>query len=428
METYREIGSCRACGKRELKPVFSLGEQYVINFSENMESKEAYKTPLELVMCDAQKGGCGLLQLKHTFNRELLYREYWYRSGINALMIQNLKNIVDEAVKTAKLEKGDVVLDIGSNDGTLLRQYADKNITRFGFEPSNLADMAGNGISTINDFFNYASYKTKVGKPAKIITSIAMFYDLDDPNQFVDDIKHALDPEGVWIIQMNYLGLMIKNKTFDNILAEHLEYYSLASLENLLNRHELEIFDVETNDVNGGSVRTYIRHRGSRISRTNGIDRVREMQNLERSMRLNDKETYIRFGQDLQELKRKVTKFVEEEKAKGRIFYLEGASTRGLVQMQFFGFTNKEFQYAIEKDPRKWGKFYAETNIKIISPEGFYKLDGNRLASGSPAYLYVLPYHFLPSIIKDRKEYMEAGGKLFVVIPEFKIIESGNTG
>lgn len=424
MENYTEIKTCRVCGNKKLILILSFGEQHVISFPDKATDTNAFKAPLILVMCSIKDGGCGLLQLKHTFNRELLYRKYWYKSQINTTMVASLKNVVDEAVKTVKLEDGDMVLDIGSNDGTLLKQYASKNIKKVGFEPSDVAEgLEKTDIFTIKDFFNYESFSKRFpGQHAKIITSISMFYDLDDPNQFVDDAKKILAKDGVWIIQMNYLGLMLKNMTFDNILVEHLEYYSLFALENLLKRHDLEIFDISTNDVNGGSIRTYLRHKGSRVTRSEGDKRVAEMRKFESDMKLEDYSTYQKFEKDLQELKNKMVGFVESERAKGKIFYLEGASTRGLVQMEFFGFTDKEFKYALEKDPRKWGKFYASTKIEIIPVEGFYKVENGKLTKDSPSYLYVLPYHFIDNITNDRKDFLKAGGKLIIVTPEFRII------
>lgn len=295
----KAIRKCRVCGSRNLVPVLSLGSQYVTNFVEGTKDK-VYKSPLELVLCDVKKGGCGLLQLKHTFNHDVLYRKYWYRSGISTSMVGALADVAHSAEKLAKPSKGDVLIDIGSNDGTLLKQYGSKSTIRVGFEPSNLWRVTGKdrNMVIIHDYFNYASFRKKLGsRKAKAITSVAMFYDLDDPNSFVEDICKCLDRNGIWIIQMNYLGLMLENNTFDNISHEHLEYYSFMSLEKLLQRHGLEIADVELNGVNGGSFRCYVRHRNGHIRGFAGAEaRLRRQRAWERRAGLDGKLAYLRFA------------------------------------------------------------------------------------------------------------------------------------
>lgn len=224
-----EISKCRICGNTNLISVLSLGEQYVVNFVTE-DSKNLLKAPLDLVLCSNKE--CSLLQLKHSVERDEMYAQYWYQSGMSTLMIAALKNIADSAKKLIQLNAGDTVIDIGANDGTLLTNY-DASLQRIAFEPSNLYTLAqGKDLTVIHDYFNQAAFQREIGsKKAKIITSIAMFYDLSDPNAFVQDISKCLDENGLWIIQMNYLGLMIENNTFDNISHEHLEYYSLYSLE-----------------------------------------------------------------------------------------------------------------------------------------------------------------------------------------------------
>ena len=256
--------TCRVCGSRKLEPILSLGQQYAVGFLDRAE-ETAGAGPLDLVLCNLKDGGCGLLQLRHTYDHDLLYRKYWYKSGISTTMVKALADIVECAQKVAPLPPGALVIDIGANDGTLLRQYQRHDIQKVGFEPSNLWELAQQDHATIiHDYFNAVAFQKNLpGKKAKIITSISMFYDLEEPNSFVADIAQCLDADGLWIIQMNYLGLMLEDHTYDNISHEHLEYYSLLSLESLIRRHGLEIFDVELNDVNGGSYRLYIRKAGA---------------------------------------------------------------------------------------------------------------------------------------------------------------------
>ena len=254
------ITECRSCGSTNLTNILSLGLQYPSNFIElNSISDKREQIPLELIFCE--KKDCGLLQLKHTASRESLYKKYWFRSGLNEKMVEALKDITKSVEKLISLSEIDIVLDIGCNDGTLLRSYQSK-VRLVGFEPaSNLVDEAKVGTDLIiNNFFSFYEFVQHFpNERIKVITSIAMFYDLEDPNSFVSDIVNCLDQDGIWVIQMAYLIPMLELNAFDNIVHEHLEYWSLKSLKRLLEEHDLEIFDVELNDVYGGSFRIFVK-------------------------------------------------------------------------------------------------------------------------------------------------------------------------
>lgn len=402
------------CGSKNLRFILSLGEQYVTDFVDKPEDT-INKGPLTLVLCDSSLGGCGLLQLKHTFNHDALYKKYWYKSGISTSMVSALKEVVESVTSIIKLEKNDVVLDIGSNDGTLLKQY-DDNLIKIGFEPSNLWELGINkNTKIVNDYFGSDKFlNVSNNKKAKIITAIAMFYDLEDPNKFVYDLKKCLDENGIIVIQMNYLGLMLKNNTFDNISHEHLEYYSLKTLNYLLKKYDLEIFDVILNDVNGGSFRVYIKNKGSVITSLNGYDRVKTQIDYEEKLGMDKKEVYAEFAERIISIKEKLLSILESEKAKGKKIFIYGASTRGLVILQFVGIDEKLISLATDKNKDKWGKYIAGTKIKII-PIDEYRIQ-------SPDYLFVLPYHFINEIMNQEDVYIKNGGKLIVAIPEVKII------
>jgi hypothetical protein len=408
--------TCRVCGSNKLIPILSLGNQYVTNFVEAPD-KEYPKGPLDLVLCNIKDGGCGLLQLKHTMERDVLYRKYWYRSGISTTMVKALADITSAAQKIVTLSSGDLVVDIGANDGTLLRQYKIPGLMTVGFEPSNLWKLGNEGISKIiNDYFNYASFQRELGnRKAKVITSIAMFYDLEDPNAFVEDIKKCLDEDGVWIIQMNYLGLMIENNTFDNISHEHLEYYSLLSLSNLFDRHEMEAFDVELNDVNGGSFRIYVRHKNANVKGFAGHEkRIKKQKQYEQKMGYNNTKIYAKFAGRIEKNKKELVAFLKHEKKKGKKIFIYGASTRGLVVLQYFGIDKELISGAADMNPDKWGKYIVGTGIPIMSVEEYRK--------EKPDYLLVLPYHFLEEIKAQEKVFLQNGGKMIVAIPDFRVI------
>jgi hypothetical protein len=398
-------------------PVLSLGNQYIVDFIDK-ETGKLNKGPLDLVICDTHYGGCGLLQLKHTFNRDVLYRTYWYRSATSTTMVRALSDVVESVKKLVPLKKGDIVIDIGSNDGTLLEKYDNAGIIKIGFEPSNLCKYSNVKDSIIiNDYFSYKNFPKQLeGKKAKIITSIAMFYDLNDPNSFVGDIVKLLEKDGIWIIQMNYLGLMIKNCTFDNISHEHLEYYSLLSLERLLNRNGLEVLDVELNDVNGGSFRIYVKHRDGTVKSFPGAKgRVTKLRLAERRAGLDKLNAYSNFAKRIETIKGRTLNLLNKLiKAKKKIF-IYGASTRGLVVLQYFGITSKLIDAAVDKNPDKQGKYIVGTGIPIMSIEKYRNIN--------PDYLFVLPYQFLDEIAKQEGEFLEKGGKLIVPLPNLRIID-----
>ena len=246
-QNYTTRKTCRVCDSEKVTPIFSLGNLYVSTFVKSKED-EVVRAPLELVLCQ----DCGLLQLKHTAPQELLYtRHYWYRSGINPVIHKDLKEITQVARKMVKLGKEDIVLDIGANDGTLLKYYP-KSLIRVGCEPaSNLvSELSKVTPWVIDDFWSYDIWqKMFADKKAKVITAIGMFYDMEDPNQFIRDATRALDERGIFIAQLMCLRPMLEKNDLGNICHEHLEYYSYDSLKCLFERNGLEIFKVEENDI-----------------------------------------------------------------------------------------------------------------------------------------------------------------------------------
>jgi hypothetical protein len=389
----------------------------VSNFVETTE--ETPKAPLELVLCDARRGGCGLLQLWHTVEAGFLYRNYWYRSGVNPSMRLALADITANVERLVRLAPGDIILDIGSNDGTLLRSYTTQGLRLVGFEPAtNLMPYAQDGTTAvINDFFTIERFQKMFGNVgAQVITSIAMFYDLEDPNTFVADVGACLDPEGIWIIQMSYLPSMLTQNAFDNICHEHLEYYSLLSLRVLLERHKLRIIDVTVNDVNGGSFRVAITHdRNTSIAPPPGAaDRMQRLESREKQLHLDDERAYRAFAERVERRKEQVTRFIRAEGAKGKTVYVYGASTKGNTLLQYFQLDHTVIRAASERNPDKWGKRTVGTLIPIISEE--------QARSERPDYFLVLPWHFLTEFREREKAFFASGGKFIVPLPHFQVL------
>ena len=407
------ITECRSCGSTDLTPILSLGSQYPSNFVElNSIPDKNEQIPLELIFCE--KKDCGLLQLKHTASRESLYKEYWFRSGLNEKMVDALKDITKSVEKRLSLSENDIVLDIGCNDGTLLRSYQSK-VRLVGFEPaSNLVNEASKDTDLIiNNFFSFYEFVQHFpNERIKAITSIAMFYDLEDPNSFVSDIVNCLDQDGIWVIQMAYLIPMLELNAFDNIVHEHLEYWSLKSVKRLLEEHGLEIFDVELNNVYGGSFRIFVKtKKNEKINIQNSVD---EFLKKEDEFGLEKKETYLNFANRVNSLKDKLNDFIKEELSNGKSIYAYGASTKGNTLLQFYNLNNKLILKAADRDSRKFGKMTIGSNIPVISEE--------QARDEKPDYFLVLPWHLVDFFKERESEFFKNGGKFIVPLPDFKIV------
>lgn len=352
--------------------------------------------------------------MKHTTPQSVLYTEnYGYRSGINNTMKVELKSIVKKALTTSfSKSKKLLVVDIGANDGTLLSFYP-KTYTRVAFEPikkfAKLAKKYSDVV--INDFFNSKSFIKKFNKKkADIVTAISCFYDMDQPNTFLADVTKILATNGVFIIQQNYLVEMISKNAFDNIVHEHLEYYSLLSLQKLLEKHNLEVFDVELSPINGGSFRTYIAFIGNRKISKN----VATMVAHEKKLRLGKKAPYLAFAKRIRTNRRKLYKYITDLKKQGKSVYVYGASTRGNTLLQYFKLDHKIISYAVERNPEKWGTYISSVGIPIISEA--------QAREDKPEYMLVLPWFFKEEFLQREKKYLKNGGHFIFPLPEMEIV------
>jgi 2-polyprenyl-3-methyl-5-hydroxy-6-metoxy-1,4-benzoquinol methylase len=412
---YTERNTCRSCQSRELAEVLSLGLTYISDFVPLSAPETGPRSPLELVICQE----CSLVQLRHTANPDLLWKHYWYRSGTNETMRTALAEITSRAEQRVPLQKGDLVLDIGCNDGTLLRSYRPRGLQLVGFEPANnlLPEARHQTTRIINDYFNAAAFQAELGTArARVITSISMFYDLEDPNGFVEDVLSCLAPGGLWINQMNYLPAMLEQNAFDNIGHEHLEYYSLHSLQNLMERHGLTVQDAELTGLNGGSIRLYIARRSASAAVPAGAaDRVVALLAREEALHLRDLAVYRQFARRVQSTAEQLAEFVRGEAGNGKRVYVYGASTRGSTLLQYAGLDHRWIAAAAERTPFKWGKKTTGTWIPIISEE--------QARRENPEYFLVLPWFFVEEFRRRERTYLTAGGKFIVPLPEFGILE-----
>lgn len=403
--------TCRICGHDQLTHLYDFGSQYISNFVEPGHAYDGEPCPIELVYCPE----CTLVQNPHSAPQDLLYKgTYWYRSGVTDTMRAALADVVRYATSLVELNDGDVVLDIGSNDGTLLGCYPDR-LFRVGVEPAkNLASQAQEGVDLLlNDFWDEDIYQNNVVKPAKIITACGMLYDLEDPNAFIAAVAEALHPNGVFIAQLMCLKNMINCNDIGNLAHEHLEFYTLRSLSILLAKHGMHIVDVETNDVNGESYRITI----CRTVHRNRIWSPQVAQRLANAFASEQSilEDFRCFVTRMEENRDAVQELVCDLVADGHSVYVYGASTKGNFLLQWYGFDSDTIPYAVDRSSEKEGLVTAGSNIYILSErEATYD---------TPEYFLVLPYAFLPEFIEreKRREWREIGGKFIVPLPEVRI-------
>lgn len=415
---YNVISQCRVCGNQNLTELMHIEEQFISpTFVKSNQNNPlaAIKIPMTVMLCDSdnQSNGCGLVQLRETTDPQLLYTDYFYRSATNRTMVQDLSTVVSKALSKVKIAKGDVVVDIAANDGTLLKNYS-KELIRYGVEPAKNIDWStlDEEIVIVNDYFNdEALAKVLAGRKVKIYTCCAMFYDLEDPNEFVQLVKNTLASDGVWCIQLSYVLLMLENMNFYDICHEHLAYYSLETLNYLMERHGLTIFDAELNSVNGGSALVFIAHTENALGKSENLKRLLE---LETEANLFTKETYFNFRDKVEELKKIVFGTVRAEIESGGFVVGLGASTKGNVLLQFFGLTKEVIPFISEISKDKIGLRTLGSDISLVSDDEINRMN--------PTMKLVLPWYFKKEIVERESGFLEAGGKLFFPMPHPHVV------
>ncbi len=399
----KKINKCRLCNNAKLVNIHKFGNHYVSNFVTQSKIKKGIKAPLNLIYCN----NCKLLQLEHSAPQEIMYKKfYWYRSGVTNTMKVALKDIFLKVKKMKLLKKGDTILDIGANDGTLLKYFKDDGHITIGCEPAkNLTkELKKNSDFVIDNFWNYKYLnkilnKHKLNKP-KLITAIGMFYDLEDPSKFILDASNSLDDNGIFIAQLMCLNSMIKKNDLGNICHEHLEFYSYPSLKFLFEKNGFKIMKIEENDINGGSYRIFCKKN------------IKKSISYKENTSLNDIKKFIKR---VKKNKMKCMSFLKKCKAKGEKVYIYGASTKGNTLLQYYGINSKMISFAAERSPEKWGKYTIGTGIKIISEQEARDLN--------PNYFFVMPYAFIKEFINREKKWLKKGGKFILPYPTFKVLK-----
>lgn len=423
--TYRK--TCRVCGSTALKPVISLGEQHLQGsfYKEGKETPPLRRIDCSLVRCDPteDENACGLLQMRKSVPPSVLYSAYWYRSGTNQTMRNHLSGIAETAsamVGQAGKGKGRdkaAVLDIGCNDGTLLRAYP-KGYRKFGIDPSDIVrEITDKDIRTVNDLFPSPELDQVLGKTKlDVVTSIAMFYDLEDPVAFARNIERLLAPEGIWIVEMSYMPKMLEMNSYDTICHEHLEYYSLAVLEQIFARAGMKVVRVEENDINGGSIRCYVAKQDSIAHITpEWRAQVAAMRQREFDLELDTDKPYRNFQDRINVHRDKLLALLKQLKAEGKKIHIYGASTKGNTILQWCGIDHRLVEYAADRNPDKFGARTIGTDIPIISEEESRKM--------RPDFYLVLPWHFEREFLARESKLLDAGVGMIFPLPEIRVVK-----
>jgi hypothetical protein len=404
-----------------MKELFTLGDLYVSDFIQDGNMPRGGKVEMKMMLDE----NSGLVRLDTTAPLDTMYGKYWYRSGINQTMRTELQHIVESILDVVNFKENDLWIDIACNDGTLL-SYVPNQMIRVGIDPvddsfKNESEKHSNLI--IQDYFTAKKFKSsKFGfMKAKVITTIAMFYDLENPEEFIRDVNDVLDDDGLWVLQLSYTPLMLKQLAFDNICHEHIYYYSLFNLKSMFDRCGFDIVDVQLNDTNGGSFRVYAMKKtsdktkfGTQPYRDVCSFRVHSLLEYEKTLELNSKKTWDEFFSRIVDLKQKTTDFIKQEKAKGKRIWGYGASTKGNTLLQYFGLDHTMIDGIAERSIYKFGLKTVGTNIPIYSEDEMRKQ--------KPDYLLVLPWHFINEFMVRESDYITGGGKFIVPCPEFKIM------
>lgn len=396
---FKAIKSCRICKNTNLVKVLDLGEQFLTGVFPKNEDQEISYGPLQLLKCHndlPNTNVCGLLQIAHDYDLNEMYGDnYGYRSGLNLSMVTHLKKKVEKLCNITTLSDNDLVIDIGSNDGTTLRSYPNQKMKLIGIDPTGkkFSKFYPKNIKLISDFFSQKIFNKHFGdNKAKVITSFSMFYDLDSPLEFMVDIKNILTEDGIWIFEQSYMPTMLETNSYDTVCHEHKEYYGLHQIKWMTDKIGLKIIDVEFNEVNGGSFSVTVAHENSEYKTYKLLDKLIEN---EKNKLLNKLQPYLDFSERIKKLRYDFTSFLEKSISEGKKIGALGASTKGNVILQYCNVNKKQIEFVGEVNSDKYNHFTPGTLIPIIPEEILLKkkLD----------YLIVLPWHFKNFFINNLK-------------------------
>jgi hypothetical protein len=408
---FRKLARCRLSGSETLVPVVSLGSQSLTGVFPRSREETITTGPLDLVWCPQS----GLLQLGHSYDPGELYgHSYGYRSSLNCSMVAHLTRKIRYLEQRAGLEPGDAVLDIGSNDGTALAAYTVPGIRRVGIDPTCLKFRRHypDDVTLVADFFSAAAYRKVMRRPARIVTSIAMLYDLEDPTAFARAVHEVLADDGIWHFEQSYMPSMLRLGSYDTICHEHLEFYSLSVILCIMAAADLKVVDVRMNAVNGGSLAVTAAKRDSPVAANAAV--IDWLLGQEERMGLSTPRPYRDFEERAYRHRNDLVRLLQALAADGKKVLGYGASTKGNVVLQFCGISEREVSAIADVNPDKFGAFTPGSHIPIISEE--------EARAMSPDYLLVLPWHFKEAILQREQAYLDGGGRMIFPFPEIEIV------
>ncbi|WP_429498733.1 class I SAM-dependent methyltransferase [Robbsia andropogonis] len=412
MSSYKRISRCRVGQSENLVSVLNLGHQALTGVFPRSTDEAVTVGPLELVWSPDS----GLLQLAHSYEPSEMYGDnYGYRSGLNQSMVSHLTDKIAYLERLNPLRSGDVVLDIGSNDCTTLKAYQTGGVRRIGIDPTGkkFIEYYPSDVTLVPDFFSADAYRSVEKKQAKIVTSIAMFYDLEAPIEFAKQIESILADDGIWHFEQSYMPSMLRLNSYDTICHEHLEYYSLHVVKTILEKAGLRLVDVVMNAVNGGSFAVTAAKAGNKSVKSNQpvIDWMLEQEDR---MGLNTPRPYREFEERVFRHRDDLTRLIRSLTADGKKVLGYGASTKGNVVLQFCGLTANDIPAVAEINSEKFGRFTPGSHIPIVSEA--------EARAMNPGYFLVLPWHFKDGILRREKEYLASGGRFIFPFPEIEIV------
>jgi NDP-4-keto-2,6-dideoxyhexose 3-C-methyltransferase len=408
----RRSTRCRICGNEELVAILDLGQQALTGIFPKRRDQAVAAGPLKLVKCAGRDTAvCGLVQLAHSYDPSEMYgADYGYRSGINASMVRHLADKVARICTTAPLHPGDLVIDIGSNDGTTLAAYPANRYDLLGVDPTGakFRDFYPPHVQLIAEFFARETVRARLGaRRARVVTSFSMFYDLERPGEFVREVLDILEDDGIWVLEQSYLPTMLETNGYDTVCHEHLEYYSLAQIKWMADRAGAKIVDVEFNNVNGGSFSVTIARAGAPQPEMAELPALLAQ---ERSAGLDGLAPYQAFAERVARSRQNLREFFDRARHGGSTVAGLGASTKGNVLLQYCNATEADISCIGEVNPDKFGAFTPGTLIPIV-PEV-------ELLARKPDYLLVLPWHYRP-FFEASSQFR--GQRLVFPLPELAI-------
>jgi SAM-dependent methyltransferase len=405
----RSASECLICRKQHVEEFLDLGETALANQflrADELETPEP-KYPLRVGFCH----DCGHVQLLDSVPPLEMFANYLYISSASDTLKNHLWELSDDLVGRYRLGKDDLVIDIGCNDGTLLQGFARHGVRTLGVDPAeNLAQFSA-GDRYIG-LFTGSSSRDIAGKwgKAALITATNTFPHIQNLDDFIEGILHALRPGGAFVIEMHYLLDLVEQVAFDTVYHEHVSYWALAPMKRLFERHGMRVVDAQRVPLHHGQLRVHVQRDGEGDIRPG----VEEILAAEKSAGLDRFETYAAFAERAQKIKKDLHEALTAIAKRGERIAGYGAPAKGNTLLGFLEIGPDLLPYIVDRSPLKQGLFTPGTHIPVVTPE--------RLLTDQPEYVLLLAWNFAEEVIKQQAQYLSNGGKFMVPVPEVRLL------